>query len=163
MPVHEEAALEWRLRLVHGALSGTAAMAARHVWARGGAVMSDDWRRAIDLGLALAGGAELPQDPELPALLRRMAPQVGMAAVDAEAALGSESGTAALVREIHRRTREGTYRLGRAFGASDSLKASGDRTGARKVLEDAMAAEVVPIYRTQLQAYLNHVDDPDDT
>ncbi|WP_267573670.1 DUSAM domain-containing protein [Corallococcus sp. bb12-1] len=125
--------------------------------------MSEDWRRAIDLGLALAGGAELPQDPELPALLRRMAPQVGMTAADAEVALGSESGTAALAREIHRRTREGTYRLGRAFGTSDSLKASGDHAGARRVLEAAMAAEVVPIYQAQLQAYLDHVDDSEDT
>ncbi|RKH89102.1 hypothetical protein D7Y21_11850 [Corallococcus sp. AB045] len=28
----------------------------------------------IDLGLALANGAELPQDPGMPELLRRMAP-----------------------------------------------------------------------------------------
>ncbi|WP_375759494.1 DUSAM domain-containing protein [Corallococcus exercitus] len=125
---------------------------------------SDDWRKVIDLGLALANGAELPpQDPELPALLRRMAPQVGMTRADADAALGSVPETAALVREIHRRTREGSYRLGRAFGASDALKENGDRAGARKVLEDAMAAEVVPLYRAQLQAYLDHVDDPDDT
>ncbi|WP_158621651.1 DUSAM domain-containing protein [Corallococcus aberystwythensis] len=124
---------------------------------------SDDWRKVIDLGLALANGAELPQDPELPALLRRMAPQVGMTRADAESALGSAPDTAALVKEIHRRTREGTYRLGRTFGASDLLKESGDRAGARKVLEDAMAAEVVPLYRAQLQAYLDHVDDLDDT
>ncbi|NOK21500.1 DUF2379 family protein [Corallococcus carmarthensis] len=117
----------------------------------------------IDLGLALENGAELQQDRELPALLRRMAPQVGLTREDADAALVSAPDTAALVREIHRRTREGTYRIGRAFGAADLLKESGDRTGARKVLEDAMAAEVVPLYRAQLQAHLDHVDDPDDT
>ncbi|RKI34174.1 DUF2379 domain-containing protein [Corallococcus sp. AB004] len=120
-------------------------------------------RKVIDLGLALANGADLPQDPQMPELLRRMAPQVGMTRADADAALASAADTASLVREIHRRTREGTYRLGRAFGASDSLKASGDRAGARKVLEDAMAAEVVPLYRAQLQAYLDYVDEPDDT
>ncbi|RKG83942.1 DUSAM domain-containing protein [Corallococcus terminator] len=124
---------------------------------------SDDWRRVIDLGLALAGGAELPQDPELPALLRRMAPQVGMPSADAEAALRDAPGAVALVREIHRRTRDGSYRLSRAFTASDALKESGDTAGARKVLEEAMATEVVPLYRAQLQAYLDHVDDLDET
>ncbi|NOK11301.1 DUF2379 family protein [Corallococcus exercitus] len=118
---------------------------------------SDDWRKAIDLGLALANCAELPQDdPELPALLRRVAPQMGMSHADADAALASAPATAALVSEIHRRMREGSFRLGRAFGASDSLKENGDRAGALKVLEDAMAAEVVPLYRAQLQAYLDN-------
>ncbi|RKI02017.1 DUSAM domain-containing protein [Corallococcus sp. AB038B] len=138
-------------------------MAIRHVRTGGSAVTSDDWRKVIDLGLALANGADLPQDPEMPELLRRMAPQVGMTRAEADAALSRAADTASLVREIHRRTREGTYRLGRAFGASDSLKASGDRAGARKVLGDAMAVEVVPLYRAQLQAYLDHVDEPDDT
>ncbi|RYZ39110.1 MAG: DUF2379 domain-containing protein [Myxococcaceae bacterium] len=117
----------------------------------------------IDLGLALAGGAELPQDPKLPALLRRMAPQAGMPSADAEAALRDVPGTVALIREIHRRTRDGSYRLSRAFTASDALKEAGDAPGARKVLEDAMAAEVVPLYRAELQSYLDHVDDAEDT
>ncbi|RKG66873.1 DUF2379 domain-containing protein [Corallococcus sp. CA054B] len=138
-------------------------MAVRYVRAGGSTVTSDDWRKVVDLGLALANGADLPQDPEMPELLRRMAPQVGMTRADADSALASAADTASLVREIHRRTREGSYRLGRAFGASDSLKASGDRAGARKVLEHAMAAEVVPLYRAQIQAYLDHVDEPDDT
>lgn len=123
---------------------------------------SNDWRKVIDLGRALAGGAELPQDPELPALLRRMAPQVGLTEVDAERSLATPAEMAALVREIHRRTRDGSYRLGRAFDAADAAKAAGDMAGARQVLEDARAVEVVPLYRDQLRAYLAPVDEAED-
>ncbi|RKG87215.1 DUSAM domain-containing protein [Corallococcus terminator] len=123
----------------------------------------DDWDKVIILGRALAAGEELPQDAELPALLIRMAPQVGLSAADAQPSLATPADTTALVREIHRRTRDGSYRLGRAFSAAAKLKDGGDRAGARKVLEDALAVEVVPLYRDQLRAYLAQVDDPDKT
>ncbi|MCY1030383.1 DUF2379 family protein [Corallococcus sp. BB11-1] len=122
----------------------------------------NDWRRVIDLGLGLAQGSELAPHEELRALLLRMAPQVALSETDAQQALTTPAGTAALVREIHRRTREGSYRLGRAFKASDALKAEGDIAGARRALEEALAAEVVPLYRDQLRAVMDAVDAPDD-
>ncbi|CAM3602800.1 DUSAM domain-containing protein [Corallococcus sp. ZKHCc1 1396] len=120
----------------------------------------EDWNKVIILGRQLAAGAELPQDAELPELLMRMAPQVGIAVEDAAPALATPATTCELAMEIQRRTRDGSYRLGHAFDEADKLVAAGDVAGARTVLERAREVEVVPLYRDQLRAYL---DDPQDT
>jgi DUSAM domain-containing protein len=108
---------------------------------------------------ALAEQIERGQPPELTAevseLLRRAARQVALSDDDAEQGLRSPSDAATLVAKISRRIRVGSRRLSRAIVDASRLQNAGDIQGARKLFEDVLAVEVVPLYREIAQTQLN--------
>jgi DUSAM domain-containing protein len=108
---------------------------------------------------ALAEQIERGQPPELTAevseLLRRAARQVALSDDDAVQGLRSPSDAATLVAKISRRIRVGSRRLSRAIVDASRLQNAGDIQGARKLFEDVLAVEVVPLYREIAQTQLN--------
>jgi DUSAM domain-containing protein len=88
-------------------------------------------------------------------LLRRVAQDVAIPPEVTEKALLDFSSAADLVREIRRRIREGSRRLGSALLEVYRLQEAGDLKGARKVLEDVLSVEVVPLYRRTAQSELD--------
>jgi DUSAM domain-containing protein len=102
-------------------------------------------RRVVEEGEAL----ELGDDTR--ALLRSGAREVAIHSEDTEDALRSVSAATALLREIQRRMDDGNDRLSEAHLRAQRLRDAGDFPGARKALEDALAVEVVPLYREQLE------------
>ncbi|RKH55982.1 DUSAM domain-containing protein [Corallococcus llansteffanensis] len=95
------------------------------------------------------------------ALLRDTAPDVAITAEEAAEALQSEASTAALLVEIARRIREGSHRLSRMLGELDRRQQTGDADGARQLLLDVLAVEVVPHYRDIIHTYLAALDEED--
>ncbi|MBZ4418818.1 DUF2379 family protein [Myxococcus sp. RHSTA-1-4] len=88
------------------------------------------------------------------ALLLRTARQVAIRDEEAQAALQQESTSSALLREIRRRIREGSHRVSGALLRCYRLRDAGDLEGARKLMEDLLAVEVVPLYREEAEIVL---------
>ena len=88
------------------------------------------------------------------ALLLRTARQVAIHDEEARVALQQEYTAAALLREIRRRIREGSHRLSGVLDRYYPLRDAGDLEGARKLMEDLLAVEVVPLYREQAEILL---------
>ena len=118
-----------------------------------------DWEEVRELEVHLHRGHSLELTEEVNALLRRAARQVALADAETERSLRSPSDATALVTEIRKRIREGSRRLSRAIVDADRRKSAGDIQGARQVLEDVLAVEVVPLYRQTVQTQLNALDE----
>lgn len=115
-----------------------------------------DWNRLVELHDKLQRGEHVTLDSdEVLNLLRRVAQDVAIRTEVTEQELRDPTGAADLVREIRRRIREGSRRLGRALLETYRLQESGDLKGAQKVLEDLLAVEVVPLYRHTAQSELD--------
>lgn len=121
-----------------------------------------DWDRVLGLYAKLERNEEIPLDPGIHDLCRRVARDVAVGDDDAESALRTPSGAETLVREMRHRIFEGSRRLSRALVDSARRKKAGDVDGARAVLEDILAVEVVPLYREQAETALSYVDNPED-
>ncbi len=116
------------------------------------------WRRFEQLEQrVLTRGEALELSDETRALLSGGARLVNLSPGDTEDALRGVSTATTLLREIGRRLRDGSLRLGRVDSQVDALRDKGDFAGARKVIEDALAAEVVPHYREQLEIRLDYL------
>lgn len=102
-------------------------------------------------------GAPLELTESTRALLLRTARQVAIPDEEAQAALHQESTAAALLREIRRRIREGSHRLSGALDRYYPLRDAGDMKGARQLMEDLLAVEVVPLYREQAEIMLEQL------
>lgn len=110
-----------------------------------------DWRRVEELARrVLEQGESLDLSDENRATLSGGARLVAISPTDTIDALRGAATAATLLREIWRRLRDGSKRLGTADAQTDRLRDKGDFAGARKVLEDALAVEVVPHYREQI-------------
>ncbi len=105
-------------------------------------------------------GQPLVLTDETRAILRRCAPQVAIALETAEQALSSEAEATALLEQIARRIREGSHRLSRTLSQSYRLQQMGDLEGARQLMLDLLAVEVVPHYREIAQSQLKALEDP---
>lgn len=121
-----------------------------------------DWDRVLSLYSRLERGESLSFDTEVRGLCRRVAQDVAVDDEHLENALKAQAGAEALVRELRRRIFEGSRRLSRALANSARLKSSGDVAGARAALENVLAAEVVPLYREQVEIALSYVDEPEE-
>lgn len=108
----------------------------RQVLERRESLQLNDETRSI-----LAGGAEL----------------VAISTVDTKDALRGISTATTLLREISRRLEEGASRQRKADTQADHLRDQGDFAGARKVLEGALAVEVMPYYREQIEIRLEYL------
>jgi DUSAM domain-containing protein len=91
------------------------------------------------------GALEL--NDEVRALLLRVAREVAVPLDEAAQAVHSSATAMELAMELSRRIREGSRRLSRAIVEANRLHAAGDSPGARRVLEDLLAQESVPLYR----------------
>jgi DUSAM domain-containing protein len=109
-------------------------------------------RRVLEQGESL----ELTEDTR--ALLLRSAHDVALPQQDAEDALRSVTTATTLLQEIRRRIRDGSRRLTRAMNRASDLREAGDMAGARKLMEDLLAVEVVPLYREQAEIVLEETD-----
>jgi DUSAM domain-containing protein len=63
----------------------------------------------------------------------------------------------ALLGEIQRRIRDGSNRLADALHQVYRLRDSGDLEGARRLMEDLLEIEVVPLYREQAELLLEEL------
>ena len=125
-----------------------------------GALMNEqhEWDKVVAWEKRLAQGEELPLTPNVVDLLRRVARDVAIHEEEVERALVTPADAAGLIREMCRRIREGSRRLMRAISESNRRKEAGDTLGARKVLEDVLLIEIVPLYRQHAEAELSHLD-----
>jgi DUSAM domain-containing protein len=105
----------------------------------------------------LEKGAVLELTEATRALLLRTALQVAISQADAEVALQSLSTATALLGEIRRRIREGSNRLSDALHQAYRLRDRGDLQGARRLMEDLLQIEVVPLYREQAEILLEEL------
>lgn len=105
----------------------------------------------------LERGAALELTDATSSLLRRTAQQVAISRADAEASLRSLSTATLLLREIRRRIRDGSNRLSDALHQAYRLRDQGDLKGARRLMEDLLQIEVVPLYREQAEILLEEL------
>ena len=114
-----------------------------------------DWEEVRALAEQIERGQPLELSAAVCELLRRAARQVALPDDDAAQGLRSPSDAATLVAKISRRIRVGSRRLSRAIVDASRRQEAGDVQGARKLFEDVLAVEVVPLYREIAQTQLN--------
>jgi len=102
----------------------------------------------------LEQGELLELTDETRALLLRGAREVAISDEDAESALRSLSTATTLLQEVRRRIHDGSWRLSRARDRAYDLRDAGDLDGARQLIRDVLAVEVVPFYREQAEIAL---------
>lgn len=117
---------------------------------------SEDWEvlRELEARLKSAGHALTTEEI---ATVRRAAAQVGLHDKEVQQTLEMTKGQAELVLEIRRRIREGSQRLMRAFTRAQQLLDQGNASGAKAVLESALAEEQIPFYRESVEAQMRNL------
>jgi DUSAM domain-containing protein len=108
----------------------------------------------------LQQGHALELSEHLRALLRRTAPTAAISEAETEEALQSPQGAEALMGRILSRFRDGKRRITHALFRMTSLRDAGDLEGARQVLREVLAVEVVPQYRQMAEENLAGIDRP---
>jgi len=104
-------------------------------------------------GRVLRGGEPLVLTEEVRALLLRTAREVAIR--DPEAALSTDAGALALLREVTRRMTDGSNRLTDALHLMWRYQRAGDYDSARLQMRNVLAVEVVPYYRAMAQGQLD--------
>ncbi|RKH68111.1 DUSAM domain-containing protein [Corallococcus aberystwythensis] len=122
--------------------------------------MSQDinWDEVRALAARIEAGEVLALTPDVRELLLRTAREVAIPEPDAQAAVQDVAGATTLLREARARIREGSMRLARTRMQAGDLAKAGDKAGARKLLENLLAVEVVPLYREQAAIELEDLE-----
>ena len=117
-----------------------------------------DWEpvRALERRV-LRDGARLELTDDVRRLLLRTAEEVAIR--DADAALSTEAGALALLREAVRRISDGSNRLTEALHWMYRHQDAGNYDDARKLMRDLLTVEVVPLYREIAQDQLDDMAD----
>ncbi|RKH63270.1 DUSAM domain-containing protein [Corallococcus llansteffanensis] len=110
------------------------------------------------LAARVEAGEVLTLTPDVRELLLRTAREVAIPEPDAQSALQNVATATTLLREARARIRDGSRRLMVARSEVRRLRQAGDTANARKVLEDLLAVEVVPLYREQVELALEDLD-----
>ncbi|NVJ04282.1 DUSAM domain-containing protein [Myxococcus sp. AM001] len=118
-----------------------------------------NWNDVRDLARRVAHGEPFALTESTRSILRRTAPQVGISLSDAERGLQSEATAEELLAEVSRRISNGSRRLSRTLAEVDRCRDAGDVDGARHLLNDVLAVEMVPHYQDILRANLAALDD----
>ncbi|NBD09628.1 DUSAM domain-containing protein [Corallococcus silvisoli] len=117
-----------------------------------------NWDAIRDLSRrVLREGAPLVVTDDVRALLLQTAVEVAVA--DAAAALKTDAGALALLRECARRITDGSNRLMDALHRMWRHQRQGDFDSARQEMRDVLAVEVVPFYRLTAQGQLDDMAD----
>ncbi|CAM4495990.1 DUSAM domain-containing protein [Corallococcus exiguus] len=117
-----------------------------------------NWDEVRALAARVEAGEALALTADVRELLLRTAREVAIPEPDAQAAVQDAATATALLREARSRIREGSMRLARTRMLAGDLAKAGDKAGARKLLEDLLAVEVVPLYREQAELELEDLD-----
>jgi DUSAM domain-containing protein len=121
-----------------------------------------DWNQVWMLNNEVQQGRALQLTDEVRALLRRTAPTVAISDAETEAAIINVEHAAALIQKIEARIRDGSSRIGNALHQMYRLQEKSDLEGARQLMRDVLAVEVVPLYREIAEGELEKMDDADD-
>ncbi|NOK20383.1 DUSAM domain-containing protein [Corallococcus carmarthensis] len=123
--------------------------------------MSEDinWDEVRALAARVDAGEALVLTPDVRELLLRTAREVAIPDAEAQAAIQDITTATALLREERGRIRSGSMRMMAARSEVRKLRQAGDTAGARKVMEDLLAVEVVPLYRELAEMALEDLDD----
>lgn len=116
-----------------------------------------DWHHVQELARRLEREGRLDLGCDERDLVRRVCREVAISDSDVEKALQSPADAMGLTVEVSRRIREGSRRLSRALVQAHRLSGAGDKTGARRVLQEVLDVEVVPLYRDHAQAELDEL------
>jgi DUSAM domain-containing protein len=115
-----------------------------------------DWDEVWALSRrVLEDGASLELTDETRGLMMRAAQKLAIGQQDAEDALRSLPTATTLLGEIHHRIEEGSRRLSKSRNRAYKLRDAGDLDGARQLMRDVLAVEVVPLYREQAETLLD--------
>ncbi|RKH28568.1 DUSAM domain-containing protein [Corallococcus praedator] len=117
-----------------------------------------DWDPVRALAARVEAGETLTLTSEVQELLLRTAREVGIPTPNAQTAVREVGAATALLREARARIRDGSIRLSLTERRARDLARAGDTSGARKLLEDLLAVEVVPLYREQAELALEDLD-----
>ncbi|MCY1047399.1 DUSAM domain-containing protein [Corallococcus sp. bb12-1] len=117
-----------------------------------------DWDPVRELAARVEAGETLTLTPQVRELLLRTARQVGMPASAARTAVEDVGAATTLLRETRARIRDGSIRLSLTEMRARDLARAGDTAGARKLLEDLLAVEVVPLYLQEAKLALEELD-----
>ncbi|QDE91190.1 hypothetical protein BHS06_20645 [Myxococcus xanthus] len=118
-----------------------------------------DWNAVKDLSRCITDPVQPFLTTETRALVQATAHDVGISPGETARALQDDASAAVLVREIASRISTGSRRLSRTLVEVDRRRDAGDLEGARQLLQDVLAVEVVPHYVDILNTYLQAVDD----
>ncbi|WP_141619056.1 DUSAM domain-containing protein [Myxococcus sp. AB036A] len=118
-----------------------------------------DWDAVKDLSRRITDPVQPFLTTETRALVQATAHDVGILPDETTRALQDDESAAVLVREIASRISTGSRRLSRTLVEVDRRRDAGDLEGARQLLQDVLAVEVVPHYVDILNTYLQAVDD----
>ena len=111
---------------------------------------------AMEQWISPEGRLELPGEDR--AQVQSVALEMTIAEAEVYTSLRTPEGTAALVREVRRRVREGGKRYASTLGDVRDLQEVEDSDGARKVLEEYVASESIPRYREWAEAELKDLE-----
>ncbi|MDC0711990.1 DUSAM domain-containing protein [Stigmatella sp. ncwal1] len=117
-----------------------------------------DWDKVLEWETRLDQGEALVLTPDVADLIRRVAREVALSEQEAQRALVTPADAAMLIRGICRRIREGSRRLMGAISEANRRMEAGDTAGARKILEDVLSVESVPLYRQHAEAELSYLE-----
>ncbi|RKH61452.1 DUSAM domain-containing protein [Corallococcus llansteffanensis] len=117
-----------------------------------------DWDPVRALVARVDAGEALTLTPQVRGVLLRTAHEVGIPDPDAQAAIKDVGTATALLRDAWVRIRDGSIRLSLTEMRARDLACAGDKAGARKLLEDLLAVEVVPLYRELAEMELKDLD-----
>ncbi|NPC69157.1 DUSAM domain-containing protein [Corallococcus sp. AB004] len=122
--------------------------------------MSEDvnWDEVRALAARVEAGEALVLTPDVRELLLRTACEVAIPEADAQAAIQDVTTATALLREERGRIRSSSMRMMTARSEVRRLRQTGDTAGARKVMEDLLAVEMVPLYRELAEIALEDMD-----
>ncbi|NNB98855.1 DUSAM domain-containing protein [Corallococcus exiguus] len=122
--------------------------------------MSEDvnWDEVRALAARVEAGEALVLTLDVRELLLRTAREVAISEADAQAAIQDVTTATALLREERGRIRSSSMRMMAARSEVRRLRQAGDTAGARKVMEDLLAVEVVPLYRELAEIALEDMD-----
>ncbi|MCY1018993.1 DUSAM domain-containing protein [Pyxidicoccus sp. MSG2] len=111
---------------------------------------------AMEQWISPEGRLELPGEDR--AQVQAVALQMTIAEAEVYTSLLTPEGTAALVREVRRRVREGGKRYSSTLADVHDLQEAEDTDGARKVLEEYIASESIPRYREWAEEELKDLE-----
>ncbi|MCY1043309.1 DUSAM domain-containing protein [Corallococcus sp. bb12-1] len=117
-----------------------------------------DWGLLRELFDRVEAGEALALTSDVRELLLRTAQQVAIPDADAQMAVQGVVTATSLLREVRARIRVGAIRLARTRTLASDLAQAGDAAGARKLLEELLDVETVPLYREQAELELGDLD-----
>ncbi|NVJ04663.1 DUSAM domain-containing protein [Myxococcus sp. AM001] len=118
-----------------------------------------DWDAVKDLSRRITDPVQPFLTAETRALVQSTAHDVGIPPGETARALQNDESAAVLVKEIASRITAGSRRLSCVLVEVDRRRDAGDLDGARQLLNDVLAVEVVPHYQDIVHVYLKALDD----